>query len=359
MNLVHLDLGLLYAVAGVVVGIVVFLMFPVLVFAVTRRTRSELDDILTARLRLPLSWSCVAVGTWYGIGAHELAEPYPFLLRGSLSTITVLLWTVSVVGTSHALLDWLVAHRDDFDSVVTDRTLPVFDIAAKTVVWGGSIYFLFLAWDVDLTGWLASAGVIGVAVGFAAKDTLSNLIAGVFILADAPYKLGDYLVLENGDRGAVIEIGIRTTRLRTRDDVEIIVPNAVMANSRIVNQSGGPHAAFRLRIQVGVAYGSDLDQVREVLMDTVQSEALILSEPRPRVRFRAFGDSSLDHEVLGWVEEPGLRGRATDRVLTAIYKRFEVEGIEIPYPRRDLVLREPVRHLPWAAAADDGLTAED
>lgn len=355
----QLDLGLLYAMGGATAGAVVFVLFPVLVFAVTRRTRSDLDDILTARLRLPLSWSLVAVGLWYGIGAHELPAPYPFAIRGLLATGTVLLWTVSVVGTVHALLDWVVAHQEQY-SLVTARTLPVFDIAAKTVVWGGSLYFLFLAWEVDLTGWLASAGVVGVAVGFAAKDTLSNLIAGVFILADAPYKLGDYLVLENGDRGAVIEIGIRTTRLRTRDDVEIIVPNAVMANSRIVNQSGGPYSGFRVRVQLSVAYGCNLDQVRRALMETITSEPLILDEPVPRVRFRALGESGLDHEVLGWVAEPGLRGRATDRLLTSIYQRFQEEGIEIPFPRRDLVIRDPVKHAAWVdGGSDDGYDDED
>ena len=131
--------------------------------------------------------------------------------------------------------------------MVRPRTLPIFDIAARSVILCAAAYFVMLAWHIDVTAWLASAGIIGIAVGFAAQDTLANLFAGVFILADAPYKLGDYLVLENGDRGAVVEIGIRTTRLRTRDDVEIIVPNAVMANSRIVNQSGGPSSGFRVR----------------------------------------------------------------------------------------------------------------
>lgn len=343
------DVGGLYVAAGCVLGVLVVALFPYVVSSVTRRTVSELDDILAARLRMPLGWSCMATGLWYGLASEDLPDPYPWLIRGALATVTVLLWTVAVSGTSRALLDWLVRNRERYASIVTDRTLPVFDIVAKTVVWGGSLYFLFLAWEVDLTGWLASAGVIGVAVGFAAKDTLSNLIAGVFILADAPYKLGDYLVLENGDRGEVIEIGIRTTRLRTRDDVEIIVPNAVMANSRIVNQSGGPHPGFRLRVKVSVAYGSDVDRVRALLMEIVGAEPLVLQNPTPRVRFRELGDSGLNHELLAWVEAPVLRGKATDRLLSAIYKRFTAEGIEIPYPRLDMVVRAPI---PTATAED-------
>ena len=91
-----------------------------------------------------------------------------------------------------------------------------------------------------MTAWLASAGVVGIAVGFAAKDTLANLFSGVFILADAPYKIGDYIVLDaTGMRGKVTQIGLRSTRLITRDDVEVTIPNSIMGNSQVINQSGG------------------------------------------------------------------------------------------------------------------------
>ena len=87
-----------------------------------------------------------------------------------------------------------------------------------------------------------------------------------FILADAPYKIGDFVVLDSGERGEVTHIGIRSTRLLTRDDIQVTIPNSVMGNTKIINESGGPTEKFRIRVIVGVAYGSDIDQVREVLM---------------------------------------------------------------------------------------------
>jgi len=316
-----------------------------------RRTHTEVDDILTRRMRFPISLSLVSAGLWYGAAELSLPDPYPWLFGGLLATCVVMTWTLAMSATSHELLDWLAHNRDRYSTLVTDRTWPVFDIAAKTVIWGGGVYFMFLAWSVDLTGWLASAGIVGVAVGFASKDTLSNLIAGVFILADAPYKLGDYLVVDGEQRGEVVEIGIRTTRLRTRDDVEIIVPNAMMANSRIVNQSGGGNPAFRVRVKVSVGYGSDVDAVRDMLTRIAQTEPLIREQPHPRCRLRELGDSGLHYELLGWVDDPSLRGRATDMLLGDIYKQLVAEGIEIPFPKRDIT----VRH---AAAIDEPFSPE-
>ncbi|GIS88459.1 MAG: hypothetical protein CM1200mP18_11690 [Gammaproteobacteria bacterium] len=96
------------------------------------------------------------------------------------------------------------------------------------LVWALAVFVVIVVWDLDATGWLASAGVVGLAVGFAAKDTLSNLIAGVFIMADAQYKIDDLFILDSGERGQVTHIGLRSTRFLTRDDIEITVPNAVM-----------------------------------------------------------------------------------------------------------------------------------
>ena len=202
------------------------------------------------------------------------------------------------------------------------------------------VYFIFRAWHIDMTAWLASAGIVGIAIGFAAKDTLANLFSGVFILADAPYKLGDYVVLDSGERGKVTAIGLRSTRLLTRDDVEITIPNAIMGNTRIINESGGPHEKFRIRVKVSVAYGTDIDQVKALLLDIAVQEPQVCADPHARVRFRSLGGSSLDLELLCWVNTPEERGRVLDALNTAIYKRFRQEGIEIPYSKHDLYIKE-------------------
>ncbi len=147
-----------------------------------------------------------------------------------------------------------------------------------------------------MTAWVASAGIVGLALSFAAKDTLSNLFAGVSIIMDAPYKEGDYIILETGERGQVTEIGLRSTRILTRDDVEITIPNGIIGNGKIINEAGGPPSQHRIRAAVGVAYGSDIDQVMEVLVAVAIAHPEVLSIPEPRVRFRTFGDFALNFE---------------------------------------------------------------
>jgi len=229
-----------------------------------------------------------------------------------------------------------LSHKYTF---IQNRTLTLFDNAAKVIVFGMGIYAVFVIWQINMTAWLASAGIVGIAVGFAAKDTLSNLFTGVFIIADAPYKVGDYVVLDRGDRGQVTNIGLRSTRILTRDDIEITVPNSIIGNSTIINQSGGRHKKMRIRLKVGVAYGTDTDHVRKILLKTAADDPHVSRTPEPRVRFRVFGASSLDFELLCWVADPELRGRAMDSLNDAVYKSFNENGIEIPYAKQDLYIK--------------------
>jgi len=203
-----------------------------------------------------------------------------------------------------------------------------------------SSYALLLVWGINPMGWLASAGIVGIAVGFAAKDTLANLFSGLFILADSPYQIGDFINLDSGERGKVTGIGMRSTRLLTRADVEITVPNAVIANAKITNESGGPYQKMRIRLPVGAAYGSDVDQVCAVLQRVGDEHAETCADPAPRVRMRGFGASSLDFELLAWIEAPQDRGRISHELFVQIYKAFIAEGIEIPFSKQDLYIKE-------------------
>jgi small-conductance mechanosensitive channel len=245
--------------------------------------------------------------------------------------LSALLWGSALVATAGRVLAWLSRNRERYHTVVTPRTLPVFDFVARTVVFLGTACVVFLAWDIDVTGWLASAGIVGIAVGFASQETLGNMVAGVSILADAPYRLGDWLVLETGERGQVVDIGIRTTRLQTREDVAIVVPNRMMANARVLNQSGGPQEAFRVAIPIQFAYGCDIDLVHREVLAVVRGVQGVQPVPEPRIRFRGFGSSGLEHDVLVWVDPPADRGVVVHRVCTAVYKRCVEAGIEIPY----------------------------
>jgi len=225
-------------------------------------------------------------------------------------------------------------------SIIEERTIPLFDLILTVIIVAIGTYALLQVWNIDPTAWLASAGVIGIAVGFAARDTLANLFAGFFIIADAPYTIGDYIILGSGERGYVVNVGIRSTRIRTRDDVEIIIPNSEMANSKIINESGGIRDRYRVRVKVGVAYGSDLDKVCTLLSEVAAAHPEVTEDPEPRVRNRGFGDSSIDFELLCWIHDPADRGRIKHDLFMAINKSFNREKVVIPFPQRDIWLKQ-------------------
>jgi len=208
----------------------------------------------------------------------------------------------------------------------------------RILVLAGGAFLLLSVWKINITPLLASAGIAGVAVALAAKETLSNFFGGVTVLLDQPYKVGDYIVLDSGERGEVVEIGLRSTRILTRDDVQISIPNAIITNTKVINESA-PEPRFRVRIKVGVAYGSDIDQVEDILLNVARKNPHLSPQPEPRVRFRVFGESSLDFELLCWAHQPHDKGRIIHELNREIYKAFGQAGIVIPFPQRDVHVR--------------------
>lgn len=327
---------LTFVVAAAFVDIVV----RHLLLRLAKKTRTQLDDDIIKIMRRPVFYSFVLVGLVYSMKRLDLSEETYRLVRRLIITVLTLVWAGALMKTAKMFLA-VSARMPGARKIVQNRTLPIFEIFLKFLVVGGAIYSIFLTWNIDVTAWLASAGIVGIAVGFAAKDTLANFFSGIFILADAPYKIGDFVVLDSGERGQVTEIGIRSTRILTREDIQIIIPNAAIGAAKIINETGGPHPKRRVAATVGVAYSSDIDRVREILMQIAEECELVVADPAPRVRFRSFGDSSLNFQLLCWISEPVDKGRALDLLNTAIFKQFKQHGISIPFPQRDIHLQTP------------------
>ncbi|MEN8153295.1 MAG: mechanosensitive ion channel family protein [Acidobacteriota bacterium] len=311
------------------------LLYKVVFKNIVKKTKTKLDDEIVSAFLKPVFYTIVLIGLLYSLKTLNFAVGVNFFIFGILKTVIAFLWIFSFFKTVTIILKWLSRRKDRY-RFIQKKTLPLFDNTLKLIIIGGGAYFIFLIWHINVTAWLASAGIAGLAIGFAAKDTLANFFSGIFIMVDSPYKIGDYIVLDSGDRGRVTMIGLRSTRILTNDDIEITLPNAVIANARIINESGGPTEKHRVRIAVGVAYGSDIDKVRSILHSIAEMNENVCENPGHKVRFRAFGDSSLDFQLLCWIDKPGIRGMVRDELNTAIYKEFNKNNIEIPFPQRDV-----------------------
>ena len=195
----------------------------------------------------------------------------------------------------------------------------------------------------SLTAVFASAGIVGLGIALAARETLANFFGGISIFLDRPFKSGDYIVLDSGERGQVTAVGLRSTRILTRDDIQISIPNSLITNTKIINESA-PQPRFRVRVKVGVAYGTDVEKAESILLSIAQKNNLVALVPEPRVRFRNFGDSSLDLELLCWAHQPEDRGRLINELNHQIYKTFETADIQIPFPQRDIHLQHDIHN---------------
>lgn len=340
---------LLQAILIVLISLVLAVIAERLIVAtvgrLVRQTNSQIDDKIVEALRRPLFISIFFVGLAVATHQLQLSPALEGVTLSTLGTITVFVWLGFAIRLAAQVLKILSRVQGSYE-FVQPSTLPLIDNSAKLVLILGALYFIFLAWGINVSALLASAGIVGLALSFGAQDALANIFGGMSILADRPYKVGDYINLDSGERGEVTHIGLRSTRMLTRDDVEISVPNSVMGNATIVNESGGPYQKFRIRIKVGVAYGSDIDKVQRVLVETAQNHDEICATPEPRVRLRVFGNSSLDFELLAWVEQPVFRGRLEHELNCSVYKAFAANDIEIPFPQQDLHIKSSAIELP-------------
>jgi len=303
------------------------------------RTASTIDDRIIQILHRPIYYSILFMGLGISIQLFQLPEIITFVLIGLFKSTAIFIWSIALFQSFMHFINWYSRHKTLGESIVQPHTLPLFDNVGKVVIFLVAVYFMLISWNINVTGLLASTTVLAAILGFAAKDTVANLFAGFFIMADTPYKPGDYINLDGGERGYVKYIGLRSTRIMTRDDIEITLPNSLIANSKIINESGGPKENERVRITISVAYGSDVDQVRSVLEEIAKNNENVCKSPIPRVRFRTFGDSGLTFQLLFWIEKPEDRGRITDELNTAIYKEFAKEEIVIPFPQRTIHIK--------------------
>ena len=254
-----------------------------------------------------------------------------------------------------------------FKKNITEKTKTkiddiIFDLLNKfsgAVIYATAVILALDILGINVMPIIAGAGVAGIAIGFAAKDTLSNLIAGVLLIIDRPFELGDRIEVWSAPAGSatwgdVVDIGLRATKIKTTDNIVIVIPNNEIMKRDIVNYTL-ISTSIRVRINVGVAYDADIEKAKKLILDVADAVDWISKSPSPKVVVRSFGESSVDLQLRAWIDDARKRmdtiSEVTDRIKTA----FDRHGIEIPYPKRDItIIQKPVPNLktPEPAAND-------
>jgi len=240
---------------------------------------------------------------------------------------------------------------------IIDRTKTkvddiIFDLLHKfsgAIIYATAVILALDVLGVNVMPFIAGAGVAGIAIGFAAKDTLSNLIAGVLLIIDRPFEIGDRIEVWSAPTGSatwgdVIDIGLRATKIKTTDHIIIIIPNNEIMTRDIVNYTS-ISTKIRVRINVGVAYDTDIEKAKELIKDVAGQASWISKEPPPKVVVRNFGESSVDLQLRVWIDNARKRMDTISYITDKIKAAFDKNGIEIPYPKRDITLiRRSIAH---------------
>lgn len=277
----------------------------------TKRTESALDNIVIQELRWPLVATITLAGIYLFSQAPSVATALVvdeqtlerFFGLPSLS-VGLVIWAWALNRLVNRIVEAVKDRGSRYDFA------PVFSNIWTLVVSVGTIGALLYLWGIEITPLFAGAGIAGIAVGFAAKDTVANFFGGIALYFDDTYKIGDYVVLDSGEAGTVVKVGVRSTTLLTRDELLVTVPNSVLNAAKIINESA-PDRRRRMKVPIGVAYGTDIDEFEEILVGLALDEPLVLDTPRPRARLRRFGPDAVEYELVCWVNSPLKRGKAT------------------------------------------------
>ncbi|MGZ8156295.1 MAG: mechanosensitive ion channel family protein [Burkholderiales bacterium] len=303
-----------------------------------------------------MSWDWTTVYAWVNTPMITIGKT-PITLASVVGLVVIVIfvwWFSSVVERTLRRVALYGRHPS------TSSTVYAFSRLVRYVVWivGTLIGLSYLGFD--LTSLALLGGAIGVGIGFGLQNIFSSFISGIIILVEKTLKVGDFVDLQSGVRGTVTEIAMRYTRITTNDDVDILVPNQEFINGRVMNWTFGDRTR-RIRVPFGVAYGSDKNAVREAGIAAARTvRGIIEDEQHPiDVRLVAFGESSLDFQLLAWVGPDILPrpGGTRGKLLWALETELTARGIEIPFPQRDLHLRSG--SLPIRMDKDGSDTEED
>ncbi|MCI0469644.1 MAG: mechanosensitive ion channel, partial [Nitrospirae bacterium] len=300
----------------------------------TRVTRSDIYDKILDTIHRPIYFTIISIGIVLAIAYLKPSQKTMFYADGIIYSIMTAIWTVAAIKKSNIVIENSINKVSDVTGLSKD-IIPLIENISKITIILASLMVILSVWKINITPLIASAGIAGAAIALAAKDTIANFFGGISVFADKPFKIGDFIVIDKTDRGEVVSIGIRSTRIKTLDDIMITIPNSIIAGSKIANESA-PTPSLRIRIPVNAAYGSDIDLVEKTLIEIALQNGNILNDPLPKVFFNSFGESALNLELLCWIKEPAIRLKTVDEINRGIYQRFNELGIKIPFPQRDV-----------------------
>ena len=321
-----------YLVAGWLVG--VGLRWLVL------RSDIKVADIYLRKVESQLRWLIVIILAWVATFRLDFLSEAAIRLFQALY-FTLFLWFVVYMVwelISHTVQLYETQIKTQHGDTKYESMLPLVQKTAHALIIVVALIIWLGSFGVNVTALIAALGIAGLALSLAAQDTLADAIAGLVILTDQPFRIGDRIEIEKVDTwGDVVEIGTRTTKIRTRDNRLVIVPNSVISKNEVVNYTY-PDPLYRIQLDIGIGYGTDIDQVSRLIIDTVRKIDGVLPDKPVEAIYNERGDSAMIFRVRWWIESYTEKRHMYGLVNTALQKALDAAGVDIPFPTHTMNL---------------------
>jgi small-conductance mechanosensitive channel len=342
---IELAIAALILAGAIILSLIVGGILKRFLTRLTRRTESTLDDVILRAGMFPLRAAILAAGMELALKQLSLVpgEWDETISRIFFATYALLVFIFLYRLVSGVIL-WYgreVSHRTETE--LDDKFLDLF---RRIALLGLTVLVIIMILDrfgIEVSALVASLGIASLAVALAAQDTLGNMFAGLSIMIDQPFAVGDRVeILDINTWGDVQEVGLRSTRILTRDNRTVTIPNSVIGKGLIVNYSEPEHR-YRVETHVGVAYGVDVEEARQVMIEAIRKEDWVMKGERIEALFMEFADSALIFRVRCWIEDYMETRRIMDKMNSALYTALNEAGIGIPFPQRELRLISNVK----------------
>jgi small-conductance mechanosensitive channel len=340
----ELIISVLIVIAAIVASFIVIFILGIIKRHLAKRTKTTLDDKILDAIKKPLHLTMILVGLT--IAVERLQGKFPETSEWIFKTtdqVVIAVIVLIVAGFFARLLrvitGWYAEKAEAEKVPLSAEFTPLINRIGKVVIFVLAVLMVLDHFEVDIKGLLAVLGVGSLAIALAAQDTVSNTISGFIIMMVRPFRKGDRVILPNGEKADVFEIGLRSSKFLTFEHTLIVVPNQELVRSTITNLAY-PFEQIRVKVDVGVAYGSNIKKVKEVLLSAAKDHPAVLDDPAPSVFFVNFGESSIDFSLVCRVEKIAEQWVTTEEVRCAVYDKLNAAGIEIPFPQRVVYMNQ-------------------
>lgn len=308
-----------------------------------KRTKTSLDDEILRAIKFPVFLIVLFIGIYAALMELNILMKYHQDIQKIFTSIFILIFSFLTTRIINAVIRWYSVYVAlKTETKFNEQFMPIIRKIIIGFIYAIAILLILQTFDIEITPLLASLGIIGLAVALALKDTLSNFFAGVYIIADRPIKIGDFIEIENGMKGYVVDIGWRSVRIKTIENNYIIIPNSRLAQSIITNYYD-PTMETSIVVPCGVSYGSDLEKVEKVTVEVAkeiqQTVPGAVKNFEPFIRYNEFGDSNINFSIILRVEKFVDRYLIVHEFIKKLKERYNKEGIEISFPVRNVHIK--------------------